>query len=82
MPELDSRPAGETLLRRLAFGATALAFGLIVLGNLVRSTNSGLAYLTWPLYHGRVIPERDFHVWMEFSHRAVAGVLEIGRAHV
>jgi cytochrome c oxidase assembly protein subunit 15 len=62
-------------VERLALLLTALTYVLLVLGNLVRSTNSGLSYLTWPLYQGRVIPDREFHVLMEFSHRALAGTV-------
>ena len=65
------------LVERLALLLTALTYALLVLGNLVRSTNSGLSYLTWPLYQGRVIPDREFHVLMEFSHRALAGAVSL-----
>lgn len=65
------------LVERLALLLTALTYALLVLGNLVRSTNSGLSYLTWPLYRGRVIPDREFHVLMEFSHRALAGTVAL-----
>lgn len=53
--------------------ATALlVFGLIVLGSVVRSTNSGLACPDWPLCEGRVIPRLEPHVLIEWSHRTVA----------
>ncbi|HVP38291.1 MAG TPA: COX15/CtaA family protein [Candidatus Saccharimonadales bacterium] len=61
----------------LSLVTATLTYLLVVLGNLVRSTNSGLSYLTWPLYHGRLVPDREFHILMEFSHRAVAGALSL-----
>jgi cytochrome c oxidase assembly protein subunit 15 len=64
-------------VERLSLGLCVLTYLLLVLGNLVRATDSGLAYLTWPLYNGRLIPDREFHVLMEFTHRAVAGTVTL-----
>jgi len=64
-------------VERFSLFTTAVTFLLLVLGNAVRATGSGLSYLTWPLYNGRVLPDREFHVLMEFSHRAVAGTLTV-----
>jgi heme a synthase len=64
-------------VERLSLGLSLLTSLLLVLGNLVRATDSGLSYLTWPLYHGRLIPDREFHVLMEWSHRAVAGTVSV-----
>jgi cytochrome c oxidase assembly protein subunit 15 len=52
---------------------TAFAmFGLMVIGSVVRTTGSGLACPDWPLCQGRLIPPLEFHVLIEWSHRAVA----------
>ncbi len=74
---MTQTPSPFRSVERLSFLLTLLTYGLVVLGNMVRSTNSGLSYLTWPLYNGRVIPDREFHVLMEFSHRAVAGAVSV-----
>jgi heme a synthase len=52
-------------------------FGLIVLGSVVRTTGSGLACPDWPLCQGRLLPPLEFHVLIEWSHRAVALLVSV-----
>ncbi len=47
-------------------------FGLIVVGSVVRTTNSGLACPDWPLCEGRIVPRLDPHVLVEWFHRLLA----------
>ena len=44
-------------MERFSLFTTGLTYALLVLGNVVRGTRSGLSYLSWPLYHGRLVPE-------------------------
>ncbi len=69
---------GAADVARLARGTALLAFGLIVLGAVVRSTGSGLACPDWPLCHGRLIPPLQTQVLLEWSHRFVALLVSLG----
>lgn len=61
--------------RRLAVVTTALTLVLIALGGAVRATDSGLACPTWPgcFSGGDFLPPAGLNVWLEHSHRLVAG---------
>lgn len=73
-------------VRATAAVAVVLTYGLIVLGALVRSTNSGLSCPDWPTCYGDwVLTPADFaalpdtgytygQVMLEWVHRLVAGV--------
>lgn len=63
--------------RRLAVVTLAASLVLVAVGGAVRATDSGLACPTWPgcFSAGDFIPARDLHVWLEHSHRLIAGVV-------
>ncbi len=72
-----------TFFQRLALVTCVLVFGLIVLGGVVRATDSGLGCPDWPRCHGSFIPKWEKHTLIEYSHRFVAstaGLMVFGMA--
>jgi heme A synthase len=85
---MSSAPRGEAneLLRfRRLLNATILAtFALIVIGGVVRVSDSGLGCGAegsgtqgWPLCGGRVLPFLQLHQVIEFSHRVAATLIVV-----
>jgi heme A synthase len=52
-----------------------LAMIQVTLGVIVRVTDSGLACPDWPLCHGKLVPEFDFNILLEYTHRLSAALL-------
>lgn len=71
-------------LRRLSGVTLAATFALIVLGGVVRVSDSGLGcgpeasgFHGWPLCRGDVIPSVALSAYVEYSHRALASIVGI-----
>jgi cytochrome c oxidase assembly protein subunit 15 len=85
-PRPEATPRG---LRRLAFALAALIFVMALSGGLVAGIRAGLAYNTFPLMDGRVVPPEIFAIepWylnffsnmatVQFDHRLIAWVLAL-----
>ena len=59
---------------KLAIAAAVATYALIVVGGLVRATDSGLGCPDWPLCFGAWVPPAELHAWIEHSHRLVAAL--------
>jgi heme A synthase len=74
----DSTRSAKTLYgASTAYGglivfAAVMVYLLMVVGGLVRITNSGLGCPDWPLCYGRILPPPEIHAIIEYSHRMVA----------
>ena len=56
--------------------ATAISvFILVIIGGVVRVTESGLGCPDWPLCYGKVLPPLEFTAIIEYTHRFVASVI-------
>lgn len=60
--------------RILTITAVVAVLTLSMVGAIVRTTGSGLGCPDWPLCYGRMVPPPQITAWIEFSHRAVAGI--------
>ena len=64
-------------LRRLAMATVPVTYALVVLGDTVRVTQSGMGCRSWPLCNGNIGLVGDYHAMLEQSHRYLAAVVTV-----
>jgi len=71
-------------MRRLVLATGIATFVLIIVGGVVRVSDSGLGcgpagsgFHGWPFCNGDVVPGVNLHSIVEYTHRAVAGIVTI-----
>ncbi len=75
-PEMALSARGpKPWFRVLSLFSVISVAGLIVLGGIVRVTESGLGCPDWPLCYGGFLPPPDLHAIIEYSHRLVASAV-------
>jgi heme A synthase len=66
-----------TGFQRLFLVTVLATYALIVIGGVVRASESGLGCPDWPLCHGQATPLPQREVLIEYSHRAAALVVSL-----
>ena len=66
------RPGGP--LRAWSLVSVIFLLGLIILGGVVRITDSGLGCPDWPFCYGKLIPPAESKALIEYFHRFVAAI--------
>lgn len=62
-------------MQGLSTAAAISVFLLVIIGGVVRVTESGLGCPDWPLCYGKLLPPLEYTAIIEYTHRFVASVI-------
>ena len=62
-------------MQGLSTASAISVFILVIIGGVVRVTESGLGCPDWPLCYGKVLPPLEYTAIIEYTHRFVASVI-------
>ena len=71
----ETPPRRWTWLQGLSVATAIWVFVLVVIGGVVRVTESGLGCPDWPLCYGKLLPPAEYTAIIEYTHRFVASVI-------
>lgn len=71
----DGAQRRVTWLQGLSTATAVCVFILVIIGGVVRVTESGLGCPDWPLCYGKVLPPLEYTAIIEYTHRFVASVI-------
>ena len=73
--ELNQSDRFHNWFKGIAVFTVLATFGLVILGGVVRVTDSGLGCPDWPACHGGLFPPLETKAIIEYSHRITASFL-------
>ncbi|HYW87034.1 MAG TPA: heme o synthase [Chloroflexota bacterium] len=73
----DVAHRGAPPFQRLALAAAIFTYATIVMGAVVRVSDSGLGCPAWPTCYGSLVPPADVHAWIEWMHRTASAVASV-----